>query len=103
MVSENIHTYPKKGRLKNYKGKVILKAKGKGLVGEGGDLNLKDLSWGWGYFLEPDNIDIKLIEYLAVIYLELGSNHCVHTCSSVDRSRCYFCMPNFFFAAAGKK
>ena len=53
----------------------------------GGDLNLKDLPWGCGYFLEPDNIDIRLIEYLAVIYSEfLGSNHCVHTCSSVDRS-----------------
>ena len=79
---------------------MISKAKGEGLVG---DLNLKDLPWGCGYFLEPDYIDVKLIEYLAVIYLEfLGSNHSVHTCSSVDRS-CYFCMPNFFFAAAGKK
>ena len=86
MVSENIHTYPKKGLLKHSKGKVISKDKGEGLVG-GGDLNLKDLPWGCGYVLEPDNIDIKLIEYLAVIYSEfLGSNHCVHMCSSVDRS-----------------
>ena len=41
-------------------------------MGEGGDLNLKDLPWGCGYFLEPDNIDIKLIEYLAVIYPEFS-------------------------------
>ena len=89
MVSENIHTYPKKGLLKNSKGKVISKAKGGGGGGGlwGGGFKLKRLPWGCGYFLEPDNIDIRLIEYLAVIYSEfLGSNHCVHTCSSVDRS-----------------
>ena len=103
MVSENIHTYPKKGLLKIPRGSDF-KSQGGGACGGGGDLNLKDLPWGCGYFIEPDNIDIKLIEYLAVIYPEfLGSNHCVHTCSSVDRSRCYFCMANFFFAAAGKK
>ena len=81
--------YPSIPTPRKFQGEIDFKSQGGGACGRGGggDFNLKDLPWGCGYFLEPDNIDIKLIEYLAVIYSEfLGSNHCVRTCSSVDRS-----------------